>query len=79
MQETVAVTQNFVSRINLQTVLHLLRSRRSDLLSGCMLKDRGTLHDRFLSALQQQHPQACLLMLKPNLYILLHVMMLSLP
>lgn len=57
LEETVAVTQNFVSRINLQTVLHLLRSRRSDLLSGCMLKDRGTLHDRFLSALQQQHPQ----------------------
>ncbi|KAK9811935.1 hypothetical protein WJX73_000849 [Symbiochloris irregularis] len=57
LEETVAVTQNFVSRVNLPHVLGVLRSRRADLVSGCALHERGLLHDKFVEALQQHHPE----------------------
>ena len=57
MQESVAVTQNYVSPANLPHVLKLLSSGSSELISGCPLKDRKTLHSRFIAALQAEKPQ----------------------
>ena len=57
MQESIAVTQNYVSSANLQHVLDFLKGGRTELVSGCPFEQRGRLHDAFLSALRQQRPQ----------------------
>ena len=57
MQETVAVTQNFVSTVTLPHVLQFLRSGNEVLVSGLALEERVSLHDRFLEALQAQRPE----------------------
>ena len=58
LQETVAVTHNYVSTVNLPHVLKFLRSGRQDLVSGCAVEDRALLHDKFVAALQAHNPQA---------------------
>ena len=59
LQESIAVTQNYVSSANLQQVLHFLKGGRAELVSGCPFEHRGHLHDAFVSALQQHRPQVC--------------------
>lgn len=58
LQETLAITHNYVSTVNLPHVLKFLRSGRQDLVSGCAIHDRALLHDRFLAALQSHNPEA---------------------
>ena len=58
MQETLAITHNYVSTVNLPHVLKFLRSGRQDLVSGCAIHDRALLHDRFMAALQNHDPEA---------------------
>lgn len=67
LQESIAVTQNYVSPANLPQVLKFLLSGSRELISGCQLEDRLTLHRRFVSALQKEKPQACLSALIPAL------------
>jgi hypothetical protein len=55
LQDTVAITQNYVSAANLPNVLQHLQNPA--LVSGCSLAERATLHDRFVAALQQQKPE----------------------
>jgi hypothetical protein len=55
LQDTVAITQNYVSAANLPSVLRHLQNPA--LVSGCSLAERATLHDRFVAALQQQKPE----------------------
>lgn len=55
MQETVAITQNYVSACNLLRVLRHLQN--PTLVSGCSSEERATLHDRFMEALQGHRPQ----------------------
>ncbi len=50
------MTQNFVSEVNLPHVLRFLASGSPELVSGCALDDRASLHERFLSALQRERP-----------------------
>jgi hypothetical protein len=57
VQETVAVTQNYVSSAGLPAVLAFLKTGRADLVSGCAEADRADLHERFVSALREQRPQ----------------------
>ncbi|KAK9819897.1 hypothetical protein WJX72_003757 [[Myrmecia] bisecta] len=57
LEESVAVTQNYVSSINLPHVLEFLRCGREDLVSGCDMADRRSLHDRFLAKLQEKRPE----------------------
>lgn len=40
LEETIAITQNFVPRHNLNGVLAFLKSRNSDLVSGVPLNER---------------------------------------
>lgn len=58
LQETLAITHNYVSTVNLPHVLKFLRSGRQDLVSGCAIHDRALLHDRFFAALQSHNPEA---------------------
>jgi hypothetical protein len=53
VDDTVAVTQNYVSDCNLAQVLHFLRTK-SDQVSGCSHGAR--LHGMFVDALNAQHP-----------------------
>lgn len=55
LQDTIAITQNFVSAANLPNVLQHLQNPA--LVSGCSLAERATLHDRFVAALQQHKPE----------------------
>ena len=50
------MTQNFVTEVNLPHVLRFLASGNADLVSGCAVDDRASLHERFLSALQRERP-----------------------
>jgi hypothetical protein len=52
-----AVTQNYASAANLESVLAFLSTQRQDLVSGCALEDRGSLHTRMQAALAAHHPQ----------------------
>ena len=54
---TTAVTQNFVSAVNLPHVLRLLRTGSRQLVSGCAPEERADLYHRFVVALEQKHPQ----------------------
>ncbi|BDA49233.1 Bifunctional arginine demethylase and lysyl-hydroxylase JM [Coccomyxa sp. Obi] len=63
LEETIAVTHNYVSSAGLPVVLAFLKTGRVDLVSGCAEDERANLHDRFVAALRQQRPQvldACL-------------------
>lgn len=53
----VAVTQNFVSSVNLRAVLAVLATRNADLISGCPAAERPRLYDRFSAALQAARPR----------------------
>lgn len=54
---SIAITQNFVSAVNLPSVLRLLRTRSRKLLSGCHEEERELLYERFISALRREQPQ----------------------
>lgn len=56
-QESIAVTQNYVSAVNLPHVLSFLATESEELISGCCAEDRRTLHRRFLKALQASCPE----------------------
>ena len=60
LQECIAVTQNYVSDANLSHVLKVLAGGSADLVSGCATEERSSLHDRFVSALEEQLPEALL-------------------
>lgn len=57
LEESVAITQNFVSRVTLPHVLGFLATRNADLVSGCDVSARGSLHERFLGALRRERPE----------------------
>ena len=57
LQECIAVTQNYVSSANLRHVLKVLATESEELISGCPIDQRKTLHLRFLDALKGMHPQ----------------------
>ncbi len=56
-QESIAVTQNYVSSAGLSAVLAFLKTGNADLVSGCAEGDRADMHDRFVEALREQRPQ----------------------
>ena len=57
LQESIALTQNFVSPVNLPHVLRFLATGSKELISGCSEEDRQTIHQRLVSALQERTPQ----------------------
>ena len=57
LEESVAVTQNYVGTANLPHVLAFLRSRSAALVSGCEEGQRGALYDRFVAALKAKRPE----------------------
>ena len=57
MQESVAVTQNFVSSVGLRQCLAFLKTGNPELVSGCLPGKRTGLHDVFLAALQINVPE----------------------
>ncbi|KAL6005105.1 Arginine-specific demethylase jmj22 [Asimina triloba] len=55
LEDSIAITQNYVSRRNLLNVLDFLkRPNASELVSGT--RDRVNLHDKFRSAIEASHP-----------------------
>lgn len=60
LQESIAVTQNYVSDANLSHVLKVLAGGSAELVSGCATEERGNLHHRFVSALKEKNPEALL-------------------
>ncbi|PNH08020.1 F-box protein [Tetrabaena socialis] len=56
LEESCAITQNFVSEVGLPSVLAFLRSRRPEMVSGCSHENRCNLYDRFVAALRQHRP-----------------------
>ena len=56
LDDSIAITQNFVSSVNLHHVLNVLRSPNSELVSGCEDDEKATLFSRFLEALRAEHP-----------------------
>lgn len=57
LEDSCAITQNFVSPVGLPHVLAFLRPGRADLVSGCSREDRCNLHDRFVAELRKQRPE----------------------
>jgi hypothetical protein len=57
LEESVAVTQNFVSSVNLRHVLTFLRTQNPELVSGCRFDQRASLHHRFEQAMDIAHPK----------------------
>ena len=57
MQESIAVTQNFVSSIGLRQCLAFLKTGNPELVSGCLPGKRTNLHKQFLAALQMSMPE----------------------
>jgi JmjC domain, hydroxylase len=57
LEETIAVTHNFVSAANLPRVLRCLQTRSPDLISGLPVEQRAGLHDRFVAALERARPE----------------------
>ena len=57
VQESIALTQNFVSSVNLPHVLKFVATKSEDLISGCPPEDRTTLHRRFVAALEEHRPE----------------------
>ena len=58
MQESIAVTQNFVSSVGLRQCLAFLKTGNPELVSGCLPGKRTGLHNVFLAALQMSVPEA---------------------
>lgn len=58
VQESIAVTQNYVSEANLPHVLKFLAGGSTELVSGCSMSERANLHDHFVSALEERRPDA---------------------
>ena len=56
-QESIAVTQNFVSSVGLRQCLAFLATGNPDLVSGCLQEQRSGLHQRFTAALQEKCPE----------------------
>ena len=56
LEESVAMTQNFVSSVNLRPVLTFLRTQNPELVSGCRFDQRASLHRRFEQAMDTAHP-----------------------
>ena len=58
LEETCAITQNFVSKVNLPHVLRFLRSPKANILVSGVETDpeKVTLHDRFLTVLRDRVP-----------------------
>ena len=54
LEESVALTQNYVSSANLGHVLRYIR--KGDLVSGCSREERETLHRRFTERLRERRP-----------------------
>lgn len=52
------MTQNYVSEANLPHVLKFLAGGSAELVSGCSASERGSLHDHFVSALEEKRPDA---------------------
>ena len=65
LQESVAVTQNFVSSVGLRQCLAFLKTGNPDLVSGCLQHQRTNLHQRFLAALREHRPKVPPLLLSP--------------
>ena len=57
LQESIAVTQNYVSSVNLSHVLRFLATCSESLISGCPPQERKTLYTRFLAALEASRPE----------------------
>ena len=57
MQESIAVTQNFVSSAGLRQCLAFLKTGNPELVSGCLPGKRTNLHKEFLAALQMNLPE----------------------
>ncbi|GIL98133.1 hypothetical protein Vretimale_3593, partial [Volvox reticuliferus] len=57
LEESCALTQNFVSEVGLPATLAFLKSRRPELVSGCAHENRGNLYDRFVAVLRKKRPQ----------------------
>ena len=57
VQDSIAVTQNFVSSVGLRQCLAFLKTGNPDLVSGCLQHERTDLHQRFLAALQKHRPE----------------------
>ncbi|QDZ24303.1 JmjC domain-containing protein [Chloropicon primus] len=55
LEESVALTQNFVSSANLKHVLKYIKD--AELVSGCPLEQRASLHERFVQAMKEQRPK----------------------
>ncbi|CAM9932330.1 unnamed protein product [Discosporangium mesarthrocarpum] len=60
LEWSVAITQNFVSRVNLPHVVRFL-SEKKHLISGLPLEKRENLGERFLAALSKQRPDMAFL------------------
>jgi len=56
LDDSIAITQNFVSEANLDRVLGVLATRSADLVSGLPEGERAGLHDRFVAALAEKRP-----------------------
>ncbi|EFJ50747.1 hypothetical protein VOLCADRAFT_103818 [Volvox carteri f. nagariensis] len=56
LEESCALTQNFVSAVGLPATLAFLKSRRPELVSGCALESRCNLYDRFMAVLREKRP-----------------------
>ena len=70
MQESIAVTQNFVSSIGLRQCMAFLKTGNPELVSGCLPGKRTNLHKQFLAALQMSMPEVSHSASPP--YLLLH-------
>ncbi|GIL47321.1 hypothetical protein Vafri_4169, partial [Volvox africanus] len=56
LEESCALTQNFVSEVGLPATLAFLKSRRPELVSGCAHENRCNLYDRFMTVLREKRP-----------------------
>ena len=57
MQESIAVTQDFVKSVGGRQCMAFLKTGNPDLVSGCLQEKRTDLHQRFLTALQEKCPE----------------------
>ncbi|KXZ56047.1 hypothetical protein GPECTOR_2g1599 [Gonium pectorale] len=57
LEESCALTQNFVSEVGLPATLAFLHSRRPEMVSGCAHESRCNLYDRFVEVLREKRPQ----------------------
>ena len=55
LEESVAITQNYVSRNNIRQVLRYIKN--PELVSGCPIEQRVTLYERFYEKLREERPK----------------------